>query len=595
MAYNFILDNSTILANEPIGFDATAIKISRDSLLNGLLIKYTTALTFVGDGYTYIKNIADTNGACSIIEISIVGTGSDSSFSFQGRIYVENIKFDLVKCLVQCSIEDSSLYQTVIRLLKTKIDCSTATSIGGTVLTTPETVISMKTGTTSFGTGTGAITTSNSNRGNTNAYKLFTLIQYLLDYITDSGITLQSDFLTTNYLPEERSYLLGGTVAISDVITYTYTNMWGIVVTDTVTATSTSLTTLASAIVKKMSVKYTSASPSTDLDAQAQSIQEYQGDTINHVFNVHNGAASTTIRLSYFVPFAVVFSSTGATTFTETVDQSYVYGAGDLYISSGSNLNFLVGNMIVSLEEVLMNLKKLFNIAVRFYESGGIQYCRIEPAEYFYSQTTTIATNTFNSLTKQYVTDIGISDINFSRPAKENYATGLQYLASYAVTECYSRTQDSNTEWRTGWDSMFGADYLEIDDREIMIYQSDGIIINNSWLYLTNTSSSGGSATVLFLTGLPMLHYFVAKNHGYFGAPQLIFNSRTLTIDSTIQIQVVYEFQTTISCETLDTLLNNPMSKITFTTPDGTCLQGWIKTAEYSIKSGLTNISIYSE
>jgi hypothetical protein len=613
MAYTYILDGGTLLADEPMGWDKSKLKIARNDVLKGMYVRYVTTLIFVGDGYDYILNKANTDGICSVIDIEIRDTSNSEAFHFNGKIYIENIKLNLSECTAECVVEDDSLSVQIIKLAETKIECfGTTTSIGGEVITPVGQNISLHDFITANGSGQVHITQPLLQK---KFFNFFDLIQYMLNYLTDNGITLQSDFLTTNYLMEKRSYELGGTVAVNDVITYTYVNCWGETVTDNITADYTDLTKLATHLTAVLRVPFdytivgsVCASTGIQVPSVYDSLATYQGDLINFASNRPSiiSGLTTTIDTHYFAPYQIIFSSTGATTFTETVDQEFVYGGSDLWLSNGSIFNNSIGVLNLSLQDIFNQLYKWFNINVRFYKTGGVQYCRIEPAKYFYDQINNLSIDAFNELTQEYVTDIGISSLKYAQPDNYNIVHGLLSESGYAQKNCYSRSQDSNSDWKVGWQHISDSNYLDLDNNDIVVIQSDGINIGGDWVtpcdrndwrcsIITYGVYHFGLNPGFCLTGMPTMHYHVAKNHGYFGTPELVFNGRTLTIDDVIQIQKIYSFKTALTCDQVNTLLDNPLTRISFSDNNGNGLSGWIKEAEYDITSGLLTVSIYSE
>jgi len=594
MAFQYILDNTVILTNEPLGWDQSKLKIARNDVLKGIFIQYITSLTFVGDGYDYILAKSISDGICSIVEIEITDTSNTDAFSFSGKIYIENVKFNLTKCSVECVVEDDSLAGSVIRLLKNKVECyNTDVSIGGEAITPVVDSIDMGYSTTAFWNDvTGYI----GNVGVHTGFKIFDLIQYLLNYITDNSVTLVSTLLSTDFLTEKKTYTLGGTVAVSDVISYSYVNVWGVTVSGTVTSSSTSLTTLGREISLAMSMQCnTNGGTPTFEDVTAA----YNGDTLMYISNASAYATySNILYIHHFAPFTVSFSSTGATTFTEAQVQAYQYGAGDLYITNGAIMNNNKLIMNISLEEILEKLFMWFNISTRFYKSGGVQYCRIEQAKYFFDQVNNINIDAFNDLSQEYVTNIGLSTLNYSQPEYSRSYYGIFNEASYSTKNCYVRTQDSDSDWHIGYAHIYYR--LDLTDNDIVVFQSNGIKMNADYFTVFNISNYPPNFAftqdgLLAATSFALLHYYVAKNHGYFGAPELVFNGRNLVIDDTIQIQKVYEFSSWIDCTTYNSIIDNPIAKISFVDASGNIISGWIKEAEYNITNSLLKLALYSE
>jgi len=618
MAYQYILDRNTILTTEPEGWVDSKLKIASNDLLKGVYVNYLTTLTFSGDGYDYILAKSVSDGICSVVDIEIVDTLTPDSFHFKGKIFIANTKFNLTECNVECVVEDDSFAQSILRIIKTEVECfGTTVSLNGSVITPVQQNCDLSQVTTAYPTNTVYWDNPTDIAGNhlntTRMFKLFDVIQYILDYLTNNSVTLQSDFLSTNYLTEKRTYTLGGTVANGDTVSWSYVNAWGVTVTGSVVYDSlggaTSVNTLATQLVGAMRHRIP---VSGTVPTSARGIT-YQGDVLMYINNLGTAANQqyAVIECHYFTPFSITFSTTGSTTFTEAVTQAHQYGGGDLAITNwnclnGDLLDHSTGRLNISLENIFSNLYRYFNTSVKFYESNGAQYCRIEPIKYFYDQVNNLTVDSFNELKQIFVTDVGLSNLNVRMIEAPIQNFGLFADASYTAESCYDRVLDTNSNWRIGYHHVQNLDFQYLDNNEIIVLQIDGANkINNDWLtslnpavnadFITNLNIYYGGFYAMLLSAMPMLHYHVAQNHGYFGNDIYIFNGKTLTITDTIQIQKVYEFKTVLDCVQLDTLLDNISIKINFSDSSGTTISGWIKEGEYDLRSNVLTLSIYSE
>lgn len=109
MALNFYLDGN--LVQDPIGWDNLEIVKERDDVIRGLITTYTTKLTFIGDGYSYLKKEFDINGWCAQISVKIDIDNYDTGIFeelFVGKIILSDAVWDLTKKEVECQVVDNT-------------------------------------------------------------------------------------------------------------------------------------------------------------------------------------------------------------------------------------------------------------------------------------------------------------------------------------------------------------------------------------------------------------------------------------------------------------------------------------------------------
>lgn len=98
------------LVDEPMGLISGQVTLERNRGLNALFRSWTNELTFVGDGYDFIKakSIAD---FCDTIEVLIeieCSEGDGFEDFFEGVIYLTDVEFDDRLCQVKVVVEDRS-------------------------------------------------------------------------------------------------------------------------------------------------------------------------------------------------------------------------------------------------------------------------------------------------------------------------------------------------------------------------------------------------------------------------------------------------------------------------------------------------------
>jgi len=107
MTYRIYLDN-VLINDEPIGLNDIEITIERDADIKGLLVKFTSELDFIGDGYDAIKAKLDISVTSTIQVLIQYNDGAGWMDLFEGLIFVSDVTFNLFKRIATTSIEDRS-------------------------------------------------------------------------------------------------------------------------------------------------------------------------------------------------------------------------------------------------------------------------------------------------------------------------------------------------------------------------------------------------------------------------------------------------------------------------------------------------------
>lgn len=185
--YRFFLDG-TQLAQNPMGWADGEIDFVRDKTIDGLLVAYSSKLTFFGDGYDYIKGQFDANGFCELIKCDIVYRISDTeSFDvlFKGVIFVSDCVFDLQKCFVECVITDDSFSARIQNNKQMKAIINVGTSKNGLVIS-PATSQRPQFGTPPDG----------SFVGNRTVFRAYDCFKFLIDFMTDGTVGFASHYFS---------------------------------------------------------------------------------------------------------------------------------------------------------------------------------------------------------------------------------------------------------------------------------------------------------------------------------------------------------------------------------------------------------------
>lgn len=180
------------LETDPIGWGNLKTGIVKDKTLNGLITRYTTELTFIGDGYDYLKGILDDNGFCATVPVLIEERCSENdvwSTYFEGQISLsdDNVEVDLERCEIKTQIKDRGAVETVSKGRNVKV--AVLTDAGNTVYggITPVNFLELH--------------DASGNHGGTHydvaGFTVQGMFEHILAQISEGGINFESDFFST--------------------------------------------------------------------------------------------------------------------------------------------------------------------------------------------------------------------------------------------------------------------------------------------------------------------------------------------------------------------------------------------------------------
>lgn len=108
MQWKFYLDG--VQKIEPQGWDEVTVAIERDPDIRGLIIRYTSELTWTGNGYDYIVNKISTAGFCTVVEVLIeVEQYPNNGYEtfFEGIIFLSECEINRSWCTVKVKVRDA--------------------------------------------------------------------------------------------------------------------------------------------------------------------------------------------------------------------------------------------------------------------------------------------------------------------------------------------------------------------------------------------------------------------------------------------------------------------------------------------------------
>lgn len=181
--YRFYLDGN-LFVDEPAGWKELTTSIRNYDELRGILITQDVTLSFIGDGYTYLKTIFDSDQVCALSSIVIEYNCNNAGYEevFRGTVFITSLSFEGE--VVKSKLEDDSFFARINNNKNIKFYLDVARS-KSSVTITPVTPIDL----TMFN-----VCTCADEPDTRKAYKIFDSFQYLVQAMTDGVMGFASSY-----------------------------------------------------------------------------------------------------------------------------------------------------------------------------------------------------------------------------------------------------------------------------------------------------------------------------------------------------------------------------------------------------------------
>ena len=129
--------NGTVLTDLPQGLESLELTAELDTEIHGLFYKYSTNLTFIGDGYNTLKTLADSS-YCSLVDVLIEWKcEGDKAFTtlFEGNIVLTKVEFNLSDCNATAAVIDDTIGARIVNNFNARAILGTDRSIVGDSIT----------------------------------------------------------------------------------------------------------------------------------------------------------------------------------------------------------------------------------------------------------------------------------------------------------------------------------------------------------------------------------------------------------------------------------------------------------------------------
>lgn len=186
----FLLDGN--LVTTPDGWEDLKSKIKRDNQLQAVLIFQEASVQFTGDGYEYLYNKLLTEGFCSVVDLVVERTCTDSATwktLFKGRIFVSDCEFNERTCKATAKLEDNSFYSLIKNNSKIKTALDTDLTKNGEPLTqAPVYEIDF------YDILTNAVVA----KADVPSMRVYDAFKYLISFMTDNRVGFESTLFDVN-------------------------------------------------------------------------------------------------------------------------------------------------------------------------------------------------------------------------------------------------------------------------------------------------------------------------------------------------------------------------------------------------------------
>ena len=544
--------NSIVLNDEPSGLnDATSIDIIRDGDVQGLFTILVSELTFWGDGYKVITDAINTLGVCSTIDIRILENCPNNPIDFNGIIYLSDVEIDKHRCTATCAAEDNSLASLVMRLKETKVRINSSRTLNGSSLS-------------SIGTTLDA----GGSVGNKTWYNYKDLMEHVLDYITNNGISVVSTFMNTNYQESEYTWTCVSTGA-SAGITISFTDFVGIQRTTVFTIPPILTNDQYAERIAQGMLGFNPSYPIFDGGGPISATVVGNVITLKFPGNISN----------------LTFSLVGTGTITPVIVKGSSYGLKNVFITSGENIQGGSGGTFVSFLD-LISIGGYYNLSFEFVKNGSTQEIRVEQEPSFFSLTQSAVIDDAKVMESQIAKTV-FSSLSYSEQNEDNSLTYYKQ-ASYVAYSCAENSLSISSSVGVPTNILPNNGNASDSDR---LYICESVPSTTNIASYQSTYVSGGTIVNGGLYyALSIANLYVAKNYVNRAPNGLTYEGNTIPNNNNVKIAKGISFDAPLTRAQFEAILADRKGYITV---NG--VNAWISSVSYNISSGMTNFDLLIE
>ena len=481
-----------IEVEEPMNWTDSKFEYRRDPDLPGLITTFVADVEFYGNAYELIKQEFEDGNGCGEILVKIEELCTNG-INREGIIFLSEIDLDLYRCVAKCNIEDNTIYGKLSRLKDANIQVNCEKTVNGEILA-PISDFPMPfrtVGSTLTPAMAGALNPAFAKMFR--SYRVAEVMQQMLNYLTDNGATIVSDFLgigpginigtTAKFYTEKICGMIlgwvgnlvvpGGDTVVQAVTSWTdiygnpqsvTTNLAGPLDSDNV----------GNQII--IAVQWDGTVPGKQIDlVQGVNPRIVEGLNVGNADVVYDGQTMLRFRFFHNTDVSIKITSFPSNTLLytaqdyyqiagrkleavvggTTVDVNGKYGGTNLFINCGGAFQSSPSvppqadsprsnSLYMSFQELYGSVASLYNLSMYPYFQNGTQYVRIEQEDYFFPTTPTIQIDDVRLVSKKKDNEFSISKLNYSQ-TNENTWAYLQSEVSYISNDCTDNDATINT------------------------------------------------------------------------------------------------------------------------------------------------------
>jgi len=481
-----------IEVEEPMNWMDSKFEYRRDPDLPGLITTFVADVEFYGNAYELIKQEFEDGNGCGEILVKIEELCTNG-INRKGIIFLSEIDLDLYRCVAKCNIEDNTIYGKLSRLKDANIQVNCEKTVNGEILA-PISDFPMP-----FRTVGSTLTPAMAGALNPAFAKMFRsfrvaeVMQQMLNYLTDNGATIVSDFLgigpginigtTAKFYTEKICGMIlgwvgnlvvpGGDTVVQAVTSWTdiYGNPQSVT---TNLAGPLDSNNVGNQII--IAVQWDGTVPGKEIDlVQGVNPRIVEGLNVGNADVVYDGQTMLRFRFFHNTDVSIKITSFPSNTLLytaqdyyqiagrkleavvggTTVDVNGKYGGTNLYINYGGAFQSSPSvppqgdsprsnSLYMSFQELYGSVASLYNLSMYPYFQNGTQYVRIEQEDYFFPTTPTIQIDDVRLVSKKKDNEFSISKLNYSQ-TNENTWAYLQSEVSYISNDCTDNDATINT------------------------------------------------------------------------------------------------------------------------------------------------------
>lgn len=558
MGYVFRI-NGNIINDEPMGLTEAQVEMSRDKELKMVFNQFISDLVFWGDGYSVLKNeISLLTDICESVPVTII-EDCVNGFEFFGVIFPSSTEENLSKCTIKATIEDDDLESRIVRLKELSVTINGGKTLNGTAL--PNLAITTLAGRQYFA--------------------MKDVFQYIIDYITDASVTVDSNLINTNAFVQELVFIVpsGATPTAGQTLIFSYDDIYGN--PQVINFTYLALLTLEEEI--RIALNQNVVNPN-------------RLGEITFTFPISAELlVPTGVRLEFWNDSNFSINSAGmpGVVFTITKPQTYSYGLSNIFISPDIMYRAILpavpetNTTGISLIEIFDFINGMANVAMRFYRIGSSSFIEIEPEEEFFDASSlSLTLRGVKDLIKKPYEQWGISALEVAGSASDIF--NMFSSNGYVGKIC------GNTDYSV----RFGR------------FKQTGSSQSDEYIYSTNFFSSTpfdglytisrrfGTVVSSNLIGgcVQMSHYLVARQWA-FRSEGLEYRGNVMVNPNALPLKNVLDFSYPLTVSEYKTLAANLEGylKVNAFSNVSLDIEAYVLNVKYKIINGMTTFQLISE